>query len=65
MKAGSAAVRVAILFILLTVGAYIVWRNLGQNPAGKDNFTLFAKFLDASGLPKAPRSWSPVCPRAR
>jgi len=52
VKAGSAAVRVAILFILLTVGAYIVWRNLGQNPAGKDNFTLFAKFLDASGLPK-------------
>jgi phospholipid/cholesterol/gamma-HCH transport system substrate-binding protein len=52
VKAGSAAVRVAIMFILLAVGAYIVWRNLGQNPAGKDNFTLFAKFLDASGLPK-------------
>jgi phospholipid/cholesterol/gamma-HCH transport system substrate-binding protein len=52
VKAGPAAVRVAIMFILLAVGAYIVWRNLGQNPAGKDNFTLFAKFLDASGLPK-------------
>ncbi|HEY6179852.1 MAG TPA: MlaD family protein [Kofleriaceae bacterium] len=52
MKPGASAVRVAILFLLLTVGGYVVWRNLGQNPAGKDNFTLFAKFRDASGLPK-------------
>jgi phospholipid/cholesterol/gamma-HCH transport system substrate-binding protein len=52
MKAGPAAVRVAILFLLLAVGGYVVWRNLGQNPAGKDNYALFAKFLDASGLPK-------------
>jgi phospholipid/cholesterol/gamma-HCH transport system substrate-binding protein len=43
---------VAILFILLAIGSYLVWRNLGQNPAGKDNYTLFAKFRDASGLPK-------------
>jgi len=52
VKSVSAGVRVAILFLLLTVGAYLVWKNLGQNPAGKDNYTLFAKFRDASGLPK-------------
>jgi phospholipid/cholesterol/gamma-HCH transport system substrate-binding protein len=52
MKSLSAGVRVAILFLLLTVGAYLVWKNLGQNPAGKDNYTLYAKFRDASGLPK-------------
>ena len=52
MKSISAGVRVAILFLLLGVGGYLVWKNLGQNPAGKDNYTLFAKFRDASGLPK-------------
>ena len=52
MKSVSAGVRVAILFVLLTIGSYLVWKNLGQNPAGKDNYTLFAKFRDASGLPQ-------------
>jgi phospholipid/cholesterol/gamma-HCH transport system substrate-binding protein len=52
VKSISAGVRVSILFLLLAAGGYLVWRNLGQNPAGKDNFTLFAKFRDASGLPK-------------
>lgn len=52
MKSVSASVRVAILFLLLTVGGYLVWKNLGQNPAGKDNYTLYAKFRDASGLPR-------------
>jgi phospholipid/cholesterol/gamma-HCH transport system substrate-binding protein len=52
VKSVSASVRVAILFLLLTLGGYLVWKNLGQNPAGKDNYTLFAKFRDASGLPK-------------
>lgn len=52
MKSISAGVRVAILFLLLAIGAYLVWKNLGQNPAGKDNYTLFAKFRDASGLPR-------------
>ena len=51
MKSVSAGVRVAVLFLLLTIGSYLVWKNLGQNPAGKDNYTLFAKFRDASGLP--------------
>jgi phospholipid/cholesterol/gamma-HCH transport system substrate-binding protein len=52
VKSLSAGVRVAVLFLLLTIGSYLVWKNLGQNPAGKDNYTLFAKFRDASGLPK-------------
>lgn len=52
MKSLSAGVRVAVLFLLLIVASYVVWRNLGQNPAGKDNYTLYAKFRDASGLPK-------------
>ena len=52
MKSVSAGVRVALLFLLLAVGAYIVWKNLGQNPAGKDTQVLFARFRDASGLPK-------------
>jgi len=52
VKSVSAGVRVAILFFLVLIGGYLVWRNLGQNPAGKDNYTLYAKFRDASGLPK-------------
>jgi len=52
VKSVSAGVRVAVLFLLLAIAGYLVWKNLGQNPAGKDNYTLFAKFRDASGLPK-------------
>ena len=52
MKSISAGVRVAILFLLLAVGSYLVWKNLGQDPAGANNYTLYAKFRDASGLPK-------------
>jgi phospholipid/cholesterol/gamma-HCH transport system substrate-binding protein len=52
VKSVSAGVRVSVLFLLLAIAGYLVWKNLGQNPAGKDNYTLFAKFRDASGLPK-------------
>ncbi len=52
MKAISAGVRVAILFLLLALGVYIVWKNLGQSPAGEDTQILHASFRDASGLPK-------------
>ena len=51
MKAVSAGVRVAILFLLLAIGGYLVWKNLGQNPAGKNNYYLVGKFRDAAGLP--------------
>lgn len=52
MKSVSAGVRVGVLFLLMAVGGYLVWRNLGQDPAGKNNYTMFAKFRDASGLPQ-------------
>jgi len=52
VKGVSAGVRVAILFLLLAIAGYIVWKNLGQSPAGKDTQELFARFHDASGLPK-------------
>jgi phospholipid/cholesterol/gamma-HCH transport system substrate-binding protein len=52
VKSVSAGIRVAILFLLLVIGAYLVWKNLGQDPAGANNYTLFSKFRDASGLPK-------------
>ena len=51
MKGVSSGVKVAILFLLLSVGGYLVWKNLGQDPAGADNYTLYAEFKDAAGLP--------------
>jgi phospholipid/cholesterol/gamma-HCH transport system substrate-binding protein len=52
VKGVSAGVRVAILFLLLAVAGYIVWKNLGQSPGGKNTQEFFARFRDASGLPK-------------
>jgi phospholipid/cholesterol/gamma-HCH transport system substrate-binding protein len=51
MKGLSAGVRVGILFMLLAVGAYVVWKNLGgdDTQAGQE---LFVRIKDASGLPK-------------
>jgi phospholipid/cholesterol/gamma-HCH transport system substrate-binding protein len=43
---------VGVLFLLLAIGIYIVWKNLGQRASGKDTQELFARFRDASGLPK-------------
>ena len=53
MKSVSAGVRVAILFLLLAVGGYLVWKNLGQHPGGSNTQEFFALFRDASGLPKS------------
>jgi phospholipid/cholesterol/gamma-HCH transport system substrate-binding protein len=52
VKGLSAGIRVAILFILLVVGGYVVWKNLSKNAAGKNANFFVAKFRDASGLPK-------------
>ncbi len=50
MRGLSAGVRVGILFILLAVGAYMVWKNLGDSDAsGGQQF--FVRMRDASGLP--------------
>jgi phospholipid/cholesterol/gamma-HCH transport system substrate-binding protein len=51
VKGVSSGVKVAILFLLVSLGGYLVWKNLGQDPAGSDNYTLYAEFKDASGLP--------------
>ncbi len=50
MKSVSAGVRVGILFILLAVGTYLVWKNLGDD-ADAGGQELFVRFKDASGLP--------------
>ncbi|HEY5925753.1 MAG TPA: MlaD family protein, partial [Kofleriaceae bacterium] len=51
MKNLSAGVRVGILFMMLAVGAYLVWKNLGEDDAaGGQEF--FVRMRDASGLPK-------------
>jgi phospholipid/cholesterol/gamma-HCH transport system substrate-binding protein len=50
MKGLSAGVRVGILFMLLAVGAYVVWKNLGSSSEeGGQEF--FVRMKDASNLP--------------
>ncbi len=51
MKTLSAGIKVGILAILMVVGSYIVWKNLGSDPAGAGAYSLWARFRDASGLP--------------
>jgi len=51
MKAVSSGVKVALLFLLLAIGGYTVWKNLRQDFTGGSSYTLFANFRDASGLP--------------
>ena len=50
MRGLSAGVRVGILFILLAVGTYLVWKNLGSD-SGEGGQELYVRFKDASGLP--------------
>jgi len=52
MRHLSAGVKVGILVLLMTVGAYAVWKTIGGRASGADNYELWAKFKDASGLPK-------------
>lgn len=51
MRGLSAGVRVGILFMLLAVGAYVVWKNLGgdDDTVGQE---FFVRIKDASGLPR-------------
>jgi phospholipid/cholesterol/gamma-HCH transport system substrate-binding protein len=51
----SGAVKVGILFTLLLAGAYGVWKTIGQTPSGASKFEVWARFQDASGLPKGSR----------
>jgi phospholipid/cholesterol/gamma-HCH transport system substrate-binding protein len=51
MKNLSAGVRVGVLFMLLIVGAYVVWKNLGGD-SEEGGQELFVRFRDASNLPR-------------
>src|SRR6188508_2683253 len=55
MKRLSGAVKVGILFILLVVGAYLVWKTIGVTPSGSSECSYWAKFSDASGMPLGSR----------
>jgi phospholipid/cholesterol/gamma-HCH transport system substrate-binding protein len=51
VKGVTAGVKVGILFLLMTGGGYLVWKNIGASPAGASSYPMWAKFRDASGLP--------------
>lgn len=51
MRHLSAGVKVGVLVLLLAGGAYAVWKSIGTSPSGSDNYSLWAKFRDASGMP--------------
>ena len=55
MKGLSAGIKVGILVVIMVVGSYAVWKAGGGNPAGSDNYRLWAKFRDASGMPVGSR----------
>ncbi|MCG8425247.1 MAG: MlaD family protein [Proteobacteria bacterium] len=47
----SHGVKVGLLAMLLVGGGYVVWSGIGTTASGSKNYTLSAKFRDASGLP--------------
>jgi phospholipid/cholesterol/gamma-HCH transport system substrate-binding protein len=51
VKTVSAGVKVGLLVLVMLIGSYAVWKSLGSDPAGDDNYKLTAQFRDASGLP--------------
>ncbi|HUH01358.1 MAG TPA: MlaD family protein, partial [Kofleriaceae bacterium] len=51
MKALSAGVKVGILTLITLIGAYAIWKSIGERAVGDDAYPLYAKFRDASGLP--------------
>ena len=51
MKYISQGVKVGILTMMVIVGSYSTWKTIGGTAAGDDNYKLWAKFKDASGLP--------------
>lgn len=52
MKNVSAAVKVGILFIIMVLGSYGVFRTVSQRPSGESNFEVWARLDDAAGLPE-------------
>lgn len=55
MRRLSGAVKVGILFLLLVVGGYLVWKTIGVTPSGASECSYWARFSDASGLPMGSR----------
>lgn len=55
MKHLSASIKVGIMVLLLVIGSYTVWKSIGANPAGANNYILWARFQDASGMPVGSR----------
>lgn len=55
MKHLSQAVKVGILALIMAVGSYAVWKTVGQTPSGSSDFRVWAKLIDASGLPVGSR----------
>ena len=51
MRNLSAGVKVGILVLIMAAGAYAVWKSIGGKASGSENYGLWAKFRDASGLP--------------
>jgi phospholipid/cholesterol/gamma-HCH transport system substrate-binding protein len=51
MKHLSAGIKVGILVLLMAAGSYAVWKSIGGKASGSDNYMVWAKFRDASGLP--------------
>lgn len=55
MKAISNAVKVGILALLMVIGSFGVWKTIGQKPSGSNNYDMWSKFRDASGMPVGSR----------
>jgi phospholipid/cholesterol/gamma-HCH transport system substrate-binding protein len=55
VKAISNAVKVGILALLMVLGSYGVWKSIGQKPSGSNNYDMWSKFRDASGMPVGSR----------
>ncbi len=51
MNAVSAAVKVGILFVVMAVGSYGVFKTVSQQPSGDSDFEVWARLDNAAGLP--------------
>jgi phospholipid/cholesterol/gamma-HCH transport system substrate-binding protein len=52
VKGVSSAVKVGVLVIVVAIGGYLVYKMVGERPSGGSDFSVWADFNDASGLPK-------------
>ncbi len=52
MNGVTAAVKVGILFVVMAVGSYGVFKTVSDKPSGESDFEVWAKLDDAAGLPE-------------